>query len=245
MKKVLFFDMYQTLVDTLIGDKKEVVENSYRIIFSDFLIQNNIDAEKANMFYSKYKMLQDEFYLTHDQKTEHHDFKKVLAQTFQDIYTINIDDEVLNELIWRYRVLTRGDTRLYSGVKETLERLSKEYKIFIASYTQACYSLRELEELGVKSYFIGFVFSSDIGYKKMNDNFYKRCIEVSGMDAKDCVMIGDNTIEDMFMAHKNGMKTIWIKNPITMKKEGVCEVAHDKELAIEDFTMLDDLLNTL
>ena len=34
MNKVLFFDMYQTLVDTQIGDKKELVENGG-------LIQNN------------------------------------------------------------------------------------------------------------------------------------------------------------------------------------------------------------
>ena len=38
MNKVLFFDMYQTLVDTQIGDKKELVENGYTAVFTDFLI---------------------------------------------------------------------------------------------------------------------------------------------------------------------------------------------------------------
>ena len=39
MKKVLFFDMYQTLVDTEIGDKKELVEKGYLKVFSNFLIE--------------------------------------------------------------------------------------------------------------------------------------------------------------------------------------------------------------
>ena len=38
MNKVLFFDMYQTLADTQIGDKKELVENGYTVVFADFLI---------------------------------------------------------------------------------------------------------------------------------------------------------------------------------------------------------------
>lgn len=243
--KVIFFDMYQTLVDTQIGDKKEMVENAYKAVFSDFLLKNNVEEEKANIFQVNYKKLQDDFYLIHNKETEHHDFKKLLSQTFETFYNISIEEKVLDELIWQYRILTRGDTKLYPHVKNTLESLSKEYKIFLASYTQACYSLRELEELDIKSYFSGFVVSSDIGYKKMNDGFYKKCIEVSGEKAEDCIMIGDNLLEDMFMANKNNMKTIWIKNPITIKKEGVCEYKHDKELGIEDFDKLLELIPTM
>lgn len=245
MKKVLFFDMYQTLVDTQIGDKKEIVENANKAVFSNFLINNSVPDVEANIFQDNYKKLQDEFYITNNKETEHHDFKKLLAITFETFYNINIEDKILNELIWQYRVLTRGDTKLYSHVKETLEELSKKYKIFLASYTQACYSLRELGELGVKDYFSGFIFSSDIGYKKTNDNFYKKCIEVSEVEADNCIMIGDNNLEDMFMANKNKMKTIWIKNPVTIKKEGNCEAKHDKELDIKDFDKLAVLIETM
>lgn len=50
----------------------------------------------------------------------------------------------------------------------------------------------------------------------MSDSFYKKCIEISGVEADECVMIGDNKLEDMYMANKNGMKTVWIKNPVTL-----------------------------
>ena len=134
---------------------------------------------------------------------------------------------------------------MYPGIKETLEILSKEYRMFLASYTQACYSILELEELGVKGYFEGFIFSSDIGYKKISDNFYKKCIEVSGVEAGNCIMIGDNRLEDAYMANKNGMKTIWIKNPATMNNQKDIEIKYDSELDLKDFNNLVELLPTI
>lgn len=242
MSKVLFFDMYQTLVDTQVGDKKEIVENAYKQVFSDFLIKQGIDSDLANNFQSNYKKVQDEFYEQHDKEKEHHDFKVLIAKTLADFYTINVDDAILINLILQYRKLTRGETKLYPGVKNTLEFLSKEYSIYLASYTQACYSLPEIEELGIKDYFKGFIFSSDIGYKKMDDAFYRKCIEVSNVTPENCVMIGDNKLEDMFMANKNGMSTIWIKNPITVDNFPNVSITPTKELDLKDFNNLSVLV---
>lgn len=237
--------MYQTLVDTQIGDKKELVENGYKVVFSNFLIKNNVNELEASNFQANYKKLQDEFYSTHDKETEHHDFKKLLNKTFIDFYKIDINDEALSNLIWQYRKATRGDTKLYPHIKETLEPLSKDYKIYLASYTQASYSLLEIEELGIKNCFSGFIFSSDIGYKKMNDEFYKKCISISGTTPENCVMIGDNKLEDMYMANKNGMKTIWIKNPITLSSNLELEISPTRELEIGEFSKLKDILETI
>jgi FMN phosphatase YigB (HAD superfamily) len=157
MKKILFFDMYQTLVDTQIGDKKEIEENAHKTVFVDFLVRNNIEENAANAFQASYEKLRDEFYVHHDKKIEHHDFKKILGQTFKNLYNLEVNDGVLLDLIWQYRILVRGETKLYPGIKETLETLSKEYRMFLASYTQACYSLLELKEFGVKGYFEGFI----------------------------------------------------------------------------------------
>lgn len=245
MKKVLFFDMYQTLVDTQIGDKKEIVENAYRDVFSDFLVENGVEIDLANNFQSNYKKLQDEFYLHHDKEKEHHDFRVLLKKTFLDYYQIDIDTKVLVDLIWQYRKLTRGDTKLYPDVKNTLELLSQEYSIYLASYTQACYSLLEIEELGIKDCFKGFIFSSDIGYKKMSDNFYQKCIEVSGVSPEDCVMIGDNKLEDMYMANKNKMLTVWIKNPVTVNNVSNEPITPTKELDLKDFSKLGELLSSI
>lgn len=125
MKKVLFFDMYQTLVDTQIGDKKEIVESAYKEVFSDYLIKSGIGENEANNFQVNYKKLQDDFYTIHNKETDHHDFKKLLSEAFSTCYKINIDEITLLDLIYKYRKLTRGDTKLYNGVKEVLENLAK------------------------------------------------------------------------------------------------------------------------
>ncbi len=245
MKKVLFFDMYQTLVDTQIGDKKEIIESAYKQVFSNFLIEKGVELDLANKFQSNYKKLQDEFYLSHDNEKEQHDFKILLKKTFVDFFQIDIDETVLVDLIWQYRKLSRGDTKLYPDVKNTLELLSQEYSIYLASYTQASYSLLEIEELGLKDCFKGFIFSSDIGYRKMSNNFYQKCIEVSGVSPEDCVMIGDNKLQDMYMANKNKMLTIWIKNPITINDPCSEPIAPTGELELKDFSKLSELLSAI
>jgi HAD superfamily hydrolase (TIGR01549 family) len=240
--KVLFFDMYQTLVDTEVSGDKDIEHNAHKTVFADFLMQKEVKEDVANTFESQYERMRDEFYQDHNKKTEHHDFKKLVDQTFRQCYGVNVDDKALSGLVWKYRKLVRGTTKLYDGVKETLEVLSKEYSIFLASYTQASYSLLELEELGIKQYFKGFIFSSDIGYRKMSDEFYKKCIEVSGTEAANCVMIGDNKTEDVYMSKKNGMKAIWIKNPASMHGPSAFEVTPDAELETKDFAQLPEIL---
>lgn len=245
MKKVLFFDMYQTLVDTQIGDKKEMIENAYRQVFSHFLLEKGIEIGEANNFQLNYKKLQDEFYRERDKEKEQHDFKVILKKTFTGFCQIDVDEKVLIDLIWQYRKLTRGDTKLYPDVKKTLELLSDKYPLYLASYTQACYSLLEIEELEVRDCFKGFIFSSDIGYKKVSDVFYQKCIEISGVSPENCIMIGDNKLEDMYMANKNGMKTLWIKNPITVNNVFTESVAPTGELDLKDFSKLGELISTI
>ena len=237
--------MYQTLVDTEVGGDKEVEGNSHKSVFSTFLINRGIKEIEANKFQSNYDELREEFYLNHDKKTEHHDFKKLLIQVFKQFYAIDIEDEVLGKQIWQYRILVRGNTRLYDGVKETLEILSKEHTIFLASYTQASYSLLELEELGIKDYFKGFIFSSDIGYRKMSNEFYKKCIEASKTEASNCIMIGDNGVEDVYMAKKNGMKAVWIKNLASAEVPDSYDIYRDAELDISDFVNLPEIVKSI
>ena len=76
----------------------------------------------------------------------------------------------------------------------------------------------------------------------MSDNFYQKCIEVSGVSPEDCIMIGDNKLEDMYMANKNGMKTLWIKNPVTVNNLSNEPIAPTAELDLKDFSKLDELL---
>ncbi len=245
MTKVIFFDMYQTLVDTDISDKKEIKKKAFTQVFSNYLIEIGVEEILASEFQNNYFKLENEFYLNHDRSTRHHDFKKLLSQVFIDYYNVKIEDKDLDKLIWDYRLMTRGYSVLYKGVSDTLQSLSMDYDIYLASYTQSSFSLMELEELGIKKYFKGFIFSSDIGYRKSSKEFYNKCIEISNTKSENCIMVGDNKINDVYMASSVSMKTIWIKNPITMNDDKELDIIPDAELDIQNFASLSDIIKKL
>ncbi len=108
----------------------------------------------------------------------------------------------MGELLYEFRKISRGYLMLYEGVREVLEMLSAQYILAVASHTQGIYTERELEELDILQYFRYRIYSSDIGFKKKSNNFYQKCLQVVGVDPKDCAMVGDNLYEDMYMAKK-------------------------------------------
>lgn len=239
--KVLFFDMYQTLVYTETGDKKSATEQALSSIFGEYLIRQHIPIDEAHKFPVHYKAAQDVFYSAHDKNLTHHNFGVILYSVFQNIYHQDIDKDELENMIYEFRKLTRGTTGVYPGIKETLETLSTEYKLILASYTQGAYSKKELEEFGIARYFTDFIFSSSIGHKKSSDEFWKKCVSVSGVKAGECCMIGDNLDEDIYMASKNGLATVWLINPLTKDKNSY-NVDPKHSVALENITDLPQIV---
>lgn len=232
MRKVIFFDMYQTLVDTDTKNNKKLTKNAFEKIFVSYLSHKNIENSEASRFQSLYDQGLDSFYETHDKETEHHNFVTIVSETFRKHYGIDVNKQELDEMVYEFRKIGRGYAKLYPGVKETLEALSKDYTLILASYTQGAYSERELEELGIRKYFSHCVFSSYIGFKKKSDNFYKKCLEVAQTDPSNCIMVGDSLDEDIFMAKRNGMRTILVINPLSKESE-IPDVAPDASVPIE------------
>lgn len=235
--KVIFFDMYQTLVDTDIKNNKELTKNAFKKIFVAYLLHKGVENAKASRFHSFYNKELDSFYEIHDKETKHHNFETILFETFRKYYDFDVDKEELEDMAYAFRKISRGYATLYPGVKEMLETLSKDYTLILASYTQGVYSERELEEVGMRKYFTHCVFSSYIGFKKKSDNFYKKCLEVAQTEPSNCIMVGDSLDEDIFMAKRNGMRTVWVINPLSKDSE-ISDVVPDASVPIE-------LINTL
>ena len=232
ISKVIFFDMYQTLVDVDIKNNKELKKSAFEKIFVSYLLDRGVENREADRFQSLYDEELDSFYETHDKETEHHNFVTILSETFLKHYGIDVNKQELEDMVYEFRKIDRGYAKLYPGVKEMLETLSKDYTLILASYTQGAYSERELEELGIRKYFAHCVFSSYLGFKKKSDNFYKKCLEVAQTDPSNCTMVGDSLDEDVFMAKRNGMRTVWVINPLSKEKE-IPDVVADASVPIE------------
>lgn len=232
-KKVIFFDLYQTLINAPIGKEKEGREAGFAQVIIPYLLQRGVSETDASFAPTFYSEKHQAFYSDHDVELFHHNFAGILSGVFSTRFNLALSDSEMSDLIYEFRKVSRmGPLLIYEGVREALEALSKEHTLILASYTQGSYSDRELAELGILTYFAHRIYSSDIGFKKKSDAFYTKCIEIAGVDAGNCLMIGDNLYEDMYMANRNGLRTLWIINP-NSRDRVKAEIVPDGSLPIE------------
>jgi putative hydrolase of the HAD superfamily len=214
-KKVIFLDVYQTLIDIDInGDNKKRNEANAWENLAKSLERYDIRVSPAKLIELDEKQ-QESFYAGKDKKLQHHNFCKVLAQVLKDDLSVEFPEEEICSLIYEYHKIRRGYARLYPGVVETLAQLKEKYILAVASDTQGCFTKSELKELGIDKYFSYFVYTSDIGFHKASPKFYERCLEITGEKAENCAMVGDNYDVDILIPQKLGFKTVWVKNPLT------------------------------
>lgn len=230
--KVIFFDLYQTLISVDASREKEGKKAGFEKVIVPYLRQKEISGVEASLVLSRYSDELQTFYKSHDEEIFQHSFPAALTKIFNEYYGFAISDAEMNDLIYEFRKVSRGYLTLYDGVREVLEALSAQYILAVASHTQSIYTERELEELDILRYFKYRIYSSDIGFKKTSDKFYQSCLEVVGLDPKDCVMVGDNLYDDMYMAGKNGLHTVWVVNPLT-KEKNKTEIEPEASLPIE------------
>lgn len=214
-KRIILFDLYQTLIDVDIdeGHKKTNEAKGWKV-FARSLERYGARIASAE-FLALVEKYRADFYVGKNKDIHYHDLCELVTRVLREDLKIDIAEAETISLLYEYRKIARGYVRLYSGVAETLAELAIQYTLAVASYTQGCYTQPELRELGIEKFFSHFLYTSDIGYRKTSPEFYKRCLEIVGKKAEDCVMIGDNYDADVLMPRQLGMKAILIKNPAT------------------------------
>ena len=217
--KVIFFDCYQTLLDIQL-DKENQKVNEQRgwEEFVNLLAKNHAIKIGVNDFVNLLERRKTDFYSDKDKAIRHHNLRVLISEVLENDLKNKLSEDQVSFLIYKYRKISCGYVRLYPKVVETLAQLSEKYILSVASYTQSSFTQPELRELGIEKYFSYFVFSSDIGFRKESSEFYKKCLEIVGKNPMDCIMIGDNYREDVYIPSQLGINAIWIKNPDTHSK---------------------------
>ncbi|MBI4114432.1 MAG: HAD family hydrolase [Candidatus Niyogibacteria bacterium] len=245
-KKVILFDVYQTLIDIDINDenKKRNQTNAWENLAKS-LEQYGVRISPAELRELNEKK-QESFYVGKDKKIQHHNFCKLLGQLLKEDLSVELPQEEICSLIYEYHKIARGYARLYPGVAETLALLKEKYTLSIASYTQGCFTKSELIELGIDKYFSYFVYTSDIGFHKASSKFYERCLEITGEKAENCAMVGDNYDVDILIPQKLGLKTVWIKNPLTAHQHTHLFEQEPKDMInLEEFDKLPEVIEKI
>lgn len=149
----------------------------------------------------------------------------VIEPVFEKMFSlcnVEVDGDTVTDMCRLFRETSTEYIRLYPWSVPILEGLKAEgKKVILLSNAQRVFTAPELEKLGILSYFDTVFISSDKGVKKPNPAFFNAMLTECGLDAKECLMVGNDETCDIGGAHKVGMDGFYIHTRISPEYTGV------------------------
>ena len=142
-----------------------------------------------------------------------------LLNVFRALYTekgIDAGPALLTETARCFRRRSTTHLRAYAGAAELLQALRAAGKtVVLLSNAQACFTLRELEQLGLKQCFDQIWISSQAGFRKPDPAFFRMPLQALDLDPADCLMIGNDPLCDLQGAAAVGMDALYIHSALS------------------------------
>ena len=137
------------------------------------------------------------------------------------------------------RNLAKGH-RFLPGAEEAVQRLSKRYRLFLASNGTASVQHGRLRSADLYRYFEGIFISEELGANKPARAFFDACFaRIPDFDPAKALMVGDSLTSDILGGNNAGIPTVWV-NP---GHKAPAEIRPDYEIA--SITQLEALLERL
>ena len=126
------------------------------------------------------------------------------------------------------------------GAEEAVDRLSRKYRLFLASNGTASVQKGRMTSANLYRFFEKVFVSQEIGYNKPSLDYFNACFAaIPGFDKDKAMMVGDSLSSDIKGGINAGLKTVWV-NP---DHKDCGNVKPDYE--IEYLSQLEALLETL
>ena len=99
------------------------------------------------------------------------------------------------------------------GAEAALERLSRKYKLYLASNGTAKVQAGRLASANISHYFEEIFVSQEIGANKPDLAYFERCFaRIPGFDPQKAMIVGDSLTSDILGGKQAGVATCWV-NP--------------------------------
>ena len=207
MLHAITFDLWNTLIaNRSYGNQRYnflidfMHKQSYKVSLDEL-------KEKYNSALEKHRITEKKFGLIHFQLEDR------LKELFSSLKLV-ITPNLLNNLIIDLEdILMLDPPPLMDGVKETLEYLSKNFKLGVISdtgITPGRVLRKVLETHDILKYFQTTIFSNETGYLKPSNAMFETALKNMEIDSENAIHIGDLLQTDIIGAEEAGMKTIWI-----------------------------------
>ncbi|WP_240843101.1 HAD family hydrolase [Acidaminobacter sp. JC074] len=203
MKKAIIFDLYGTLIDIHTDEDNPLFWQQMEIYFGYY-----------GVFYDNLKEAYDQAvrYYLDKESADYPDIEilDVFNKLFMDKGVI-VDKASLLQTATTFRLLSTDYLQLYPYAKDLLGLLNKsDLKVILLSNAQSAFTLNELKLLGIDKDFDRIYISSDYKLSKPDKKFYEIMLEKEGLDASECVYIGNDHTTDIKGANGVGMDAVYL-----------------------------------
>ena len=133
--------------------------------------------------------------------------KEIFRKKISHITPSNLRDEIVDKAFDIF-ITRRHEIKLFDGVKESLENLSKKYILGVLTNGNA-----DVYRFDIGKYFKFSISSLEAKNSKPNRAHFDKAIElVDGIQFNQILHIGDHQINDILGAYNLGIDTLWFNN---------------------------------
>lgn len=228
MIEFLFLDLDDTILDFHKAERLAIAKT-----FRDF------DLEPTDAVLDRYHVINIE----HWQMLERKEITRpqVLTGRFETLFHEMGREINAAEVAEKYEHNLGIGHYFLPGAEEAVIRLSKRYRLFLASNGTASVQHGRLTSAGLYPYFEKVFISQSIGHNKPSREYFDACFaQIPGFDPQKAIMVGDSLTSDILGGVDAGLLTCWI-NP--NHAPGRADIRADYEL--ESITQLEGLLEEL
>ena len=127
------------------------------------------------------------------------------------------------------------------GAEEAVERLSRRYKLYLASNGTASVQKGRMTSANLYRFFEKVFVSQQIGANKPALEYFERCFaQIPGFDKRKAIIVGDSLTSDILGGQNAGIATCWV-NPHHKQRRPDIRVDYE----IETLSQLEGLLENL
>ena len=127
------------------------------------------------------------------------------------------------------------------GAEETVDALSKKYRLFLASNGTASVQKGRMTSANLYRFFEKVVVSQEIGHNKPSLAYFNACFaQIPDFDPAEAIMVGDSLSSDIQGGINAGIKTCWVNPDHAAPKAGIVP-----DFEIEALHQLPDLLERI
>jgi HAD superfamily hydrolase (TIGR01549 family) len=240
-KKVVFFDMNNTLVD-----RRRCFDFAFLDALSEFTgrwapeastwtAQDALHSYKLE--WSRARKAEDKPPLS-SEEIRIRSLKKALEP-----YPIRVNEAFAKIFFDQVELAEEKYVSLFPGVEEVLNELSKRYKLAIISNGKRSRLERNLRNLKLERWFPEHLIFSSLkdGPRKPHSALFEAAMKATGTKPIEGVMVGNSWKNDIIGATRCGLDAIWIY-PAHAKKISRRKVGKHKILIIKAVKQLDSVL---